>query len=148
MLIPIDVGAAVESRPVANGVYDLTVLECEDTKSQAGKPQMVLTIGIDGHENAPNVRHYASFPAEGEEKKKSDFKVLLLKRLLTLFKQPIPNAIDTTKMAMGLVGAKAKAELILSEPDEKGNVYNRLVLPFIKDGNGGNGGAVPQPPKR
>lgn len=147
MLIPIDVGAATESKPVPHGTYNLQVTDAKEAKSQKGAPQFVVSIAIEGHDDAPNVTHYISLPAEGEEAGKTKFKVLLLKRFLSLFSLPIPNAIDTEKMSMGMVGAKAKAELTLSEPNENGNVYNRLMVPYLRD-EGSSKAAVPPAPKR
>ena len=148
MQIPIDVGAAQESKPVPNGVYDLQITEANDGKSKAGNPQLSISIGIVGHEDAPNLRHFVSFPVPGEEASKTSYKTLLLKRFLTAFGQPIPNSIDTEKLAMSLVGAKAKLEVTLSEPDvESGNVYNRLMVPRLRD-EGSSTVRVPPPPKR
>ena len=147
MLIPVDVGAAIEQKPVPNGTYDLQITDCVDGKSQKGKPQLAMSIAIEGHEDAPNVRHWVSFPADGDDADTVKFKTLLLKRFLTLFKQPIPNAIDTEKLAMSLVGAKARAEVILDKPDDAGNVYNRLTVPRIRE-ESQVAGAVAKPPKR
>ena len=147
MLIPVDVGAAQESKPVPNGVYELQITECQDTKSQAGKPMFSISIAFEGHPDAPNMRHFVSLPVPGEEASKTQYKALMLKRFLTLFGQPIPNQIDTEKLSMSLVGARAKAEVTLSEPDaETGNVYNRLTVPRLRDE--GAVAAVPKPPKR
>lgn len=149
MLIPIDVGAAQESKPVPNGVYDLQVTECLDTKSQKGAPQFSVSIAIDGHDDAPNLRHFISLPnPDADDAGKMAFKVLLLKRFLTMFKLPVPSAIDTEKLAMGMVGAKARGELSLSEPDDNGNVYNRLNVPRLRDEGSGEKKGVPPPPKR
>lgn len=148
MLIPIDVGAAQESKPVPTGIYDLQIADAQETKSQKGAPQFKISIAVIGHDDAPNVTHFVSLPSEADEPGKQQFKVLLLKRFLTLFKLPIPNAIDTEKMAMGMVGAKAKAEVTLGEPDkESGNVYNRLVVPRLAN-EGAAKESVPPPPKR
>ena len=148
MLIPIDVGAAQESKPVPQGYYGLQITECQDTKSKAGNPQFSVSIAIEGHDDAPNMRHFVSLPVPGEEASKTQYKTLLLKRFLTLFSQPIPNQIDTEKLSMSLVGAKAKAEVTLSEPDaESGNVYNRLSVPRLRD-EGSAQTAAPKPPKR
>ena len=147
MLIPVDVGAAVESKPVPNGMYGLQITECVEAKSKAGNAQFVVSIGIEGHEDAPQVQHYVSLPTPGEDAKKMAYKALLLKRFLHLFKQPIPNAIDTEKMAMGMVGAKAKAELQLSEPDDNSRIYNRLQVPYLPD-EGNKETNVGSPPKR
>lgn len=146
MLIPVDVGAAQESKPVPNGVYDVQITECLDTKSQAGKPMLSVSLVFEAHPDAPSMRHFISLPVPGEEASKTQYKALMLKRFLTQFKQPIPNQIDTEKLAMSLVGAKAKAEVTLSEPDaETGNVYNRLTVPRLRDESAVT---TAKPPKR
>ena len=70
MLIPIDVGAAVESKPVPNGWYEVQITDCVEAKSKAGNPQFVVGIAIKGHEDAPGVQHYVSLPTPGEDPKK------------------------------------------------------------------------------
>ena len=159
MLIPINLNDIQEPKPVPVGRYDLVIASCEEAVSKNGKPQFQVSIGIEGHDDAPNVRHYISLPNEGDEPNALQFKALLLKRFLTLFKQPIPtNGIDTEKLALSLVGARANAELSLdkekdSDGNEKpdGNVYNRLVVPRMRGEGaaGAPGGRVaPPPPKR
>lgn len=149
MLIPIDVGAAVESKPVPNGWYDMQITESTDGNSKGGKPMMTLDIAIQGHETAPAVRHFVSWPVPGEDAKKTNYKSLMVKRLLNMLKVPYPGAqLDTEKLAMSLVGISFKGELHLSEPDEGGRVYNRLQVPYLSDEAGGGKQAVPLPPKR
>lgn len=148
MLIPIDVGAAVESKPVPAGRYNLQIVEALDTKSQKGAPQFSVSIAIDGHDDAPNLRHFVSLPnPDTDDADKMKFKTLFLKRFLVLFGIPVPSAIDTEKLAMQMAGCKASAELTLSEPDDNGNVYNRLTLPRLREEGSGKQ-SVPQPPKR
>lgn len=148
MLIPVDVGAAVESKPVPNGWYDLQITDATDGNSAAGKPMMTLDIAISGHDTAPAVRHFVSWPVPGEDAKKTNYKALMIKRLLHMLKQPVPKELDTEKLAMSLVGISFKGELKLSEPDDDNRVYNRLQVPFLPDEGGGGKQAVPPPPKR
>ena len=77
MLIPIDVGAAVESKPVPNGFYNLQVTGCTEAKSKAGNAQFVVNLVIEGHEDAPEVNHYVSLPTPGEDAKKMNYKSYL-----------------------------------------------------------------------
>lgn len=148
MLIPIDVGAAIESKPVPSGKYNLQVTDAQEAKSQKGKPQFVVNLAIEGHDDAPQVTHYISLPGDGDEPKSVKFKVLMLKRFLVQFGLPVPAQIDTEKMAMGMVGAKAKATLGLSEPTDDGRVYNRVQVDYLPDESGGSKQGVPPPPKR
>jgi hypothetical protein len=148
MLIPIDVGAAVESKPVPAGKYNLQITDAQEAKSQKGKPQFVVNLAIEGHDDAPQCTHYISLPGDGDEPKTVKFKVLMLKRFLVQFGLPVPTSIDTEKMAMSMVGAKAKATLGLSEPTDDGRVYNRLQVDYLPDEGGAGKQGVPPPPKR
>lgn len=148
--IPVNLNDAVESKPVKNGRYPLQIVSCEDvlTKS-SGKPQLAIGIAIEDNPDAPNVRHYMSLPAPGDEPDKAKFKLLLVKRFCNLFKIPYSDqGFDTDTF----VGARAEAELTLSEPDESGNIYNRLNVPRLKEesspGAATGGRVAPPPPKR
>lgn len=143
--IPVSLADVKEPRPVPAGKYDLTIASCEDAKSKAGKPQLIVSIGIDGHDDAPNVTHYVSLPSSGDEK--NEAKALFLTRFLEAFNISHEDMeFDTDDFA----GATARLELTLGEPDDNGNVYNRLNLPKLKDNTGSSGGGrvAPKPPKR
>jgi hypothetical protein len=139
--IAVNLTEAVESRPVPAGRYDVTINSIpEETLTKEKKiPQLVVTLDILGHDNAPQVRHYMSIPQQDDEPKKFSFKVLLLRRFCEAFGIPFDaegfNLDD-------FVGATATVELQLSEPDGNGNVYNRLVVPPMKGENEN------RPPKR
>jgi len=132
--IPMDLNETQESRPVPSGKYDVVIATCEETKTKAeGRPQFKMSLAIEGQPTAPNCTHYASIPSEGDDPDKAKFKALLLKRLMALFGVPIdPKGIDTEKLAMAFVGKRASAELSMTEPDDSGNVYNRLMVPRLK----------------
>ena len=142
--IPVDLGRVQEAKPVPAGKYDLTIASVEETKSQKGFPQLVVNIGIDAHPEAPNLRHYVSLPSAGDEK--AEMKALFLKRFLQGFNIPHEGmSFDTDDFP----GARASLELTLSEPDDSGNVYNRLIVPKSRDeGTAGGGRKAPPPPKR
>lgn len=152
--IAANINNAQESRPVPNGPYDLVIASAEEAKSKGGDPQLVVSIGIEGHINAPNVRHYISFPKAGEEQSKSDFKGLMLRRFLTAFGIPYTSEGNETVFDTDdFPGAKARMELTLTSPEESesGDQYNRLRLPKIKDESAQGGtqrGRVVAPPKR
>ena len=46
---------------------------------------------------------------------------------------PFALAQTAYRLAMEMVGATANAEVNLSDPDDNGNVYNRLVVPRIRE---------------
>jgi hypothetical protein len=139
--IPINVNDAKEPKPVPVSKYDLTILNCEPALSRNKKPQLIATIGIDGYDEAPPVMHYISLPAEGDEPDKMKYKVLMLKRFITLFGVSVANdGFDPEKLGMELAGKRARAELTLeTEKDGDGNekadarTFNRLQVPRLKD---------------
>jgi len=146
MKIPLNLNDVQESRPVPAGRYNLVVASAEEAVSQKGAPQIKVSIGIEGHETAPNVSHYISLPAPGDEPAKANFKGLLLKRFLVAFKIPFnAEGFDVQDFA----GSAAAADLTLSEPDDSGNIYNRLQLPRLaSEGDAPVGKGSGKPPKR
>ncbi len=137
--IPANFDDAVEPKPAPSGRYNLQITACEVAKTGPnskvpGSPQFKASIAFVDEPNTPNITQFISLPNEQDRPESANFKVLLLKRFLTLFKVPYDtNGIDTEKMSMDMVGATANAEVKLDEPDENGNVYNRLVVPRIKE---------------
>jgi len=144
MLIPLNLNDVQEPKPVPNGRYALTIASAEQGVSKNGNDQIRVSIGIEGHLDAPNVTHYISIPGKADEKQKADFKLLMLKRFLTAFNIPFD---DNGFSVDSFIGARAECELTLSEPDDGGNIYNRLMLPKVtSSGNGAK--PAPKPPKR
>jgi len=136
--IPVNFDDAVESKPAQAGRYNLQITKCEVTKTgpnstNPGTPMFRVTIGFEDSANTPNISHFATLPNEDDTPEKAQGKALFLKRFLTLFKVPYDRGgIDTEQLAMDMVGCSANAEVTLSEPDDSGNVYNRLQIPRIK----------------
>lgn len=139
-----------ESKPLPNGKYDLVITECVEVLTKAAqKPQYKITLQVEGHDNAPPVYHYQGLPSEGDEPSATAFKALLLKRFLKLFNIPYDSAgIDTEALAMEMVGARAKAELKLGEPNDSGMVYNQLVVPRLADEGTRSATGAARPPQR
>lgn len=148
MFIPVNLEEAQESKPVPGGMYDLTITTCDLTETKQGqKPQFKVGIAIDGHDEAPAVTHFVGIPSDKDDAGQMRFKMLLLRRFMNLFHIPVdPKGIDTDAIGGALIGAKAKAELQLSEPDDNGNVYNRMVVPRLRSEDGPR--SAPKPPKR
>ena len=148
MKIPLNLNEITESRPVPNGKYDLVIASAEEKTAKSGAPMIVCSLGIEGHTDAPNVTHFISLP-DGSDATKDNFKGLMLKRFLTMFSIPFDeDGFDLDVFS----GATARAELTLSEPDDNGNVYNRLQLPKLAS-EGGITGTITKstsakPPKR
>jgi hypothetical protein len=141
-MIELDFDSVVEPKPLPKGIYpvQITAGEVKETgpnSKNPGRPQMVFTVGFIGpskeEQVAPTVRHYVSIPHPDDEPKSFDFKLLLLKRFLTAFGLPMERNFDPEAVAFAAIGATADLEVDLTEPDDNGNVYNRLVLPRIRD---------------
>ena len=140
MKIAVNLNEVHEARPVPNGLYDLVIASAEEAKTKAGAPQLKVSIGIIGHDDAPNVTHFVSIPSEHDDPQKSQFKALMLKRFLATF--GIPHGDDEFDVD-DFPGAAAHCELALGEPDASNNVYNRLVLPKLVDGYDSHRGKPP-----
>lgn len=142
--IPVNVTGAVEPKAVNNGRYNLSISSAEEgTGKESKKPLIVAYIAIEGHPDAPNIRHSMSLPHPDDEPKTRIFKDLLIRRFLEMFSIPYDErGFDTDEM----VGATCpNAEVRLTEVDEKGNQYNELVLRKMKT-EGAKVASVPRPP--
>ena len=154
MKIPINLGDYHEPTTAPAAKYSLLIAACEETKTkEKGKPQFRISIGFDGHPEFQNITHFVGIPGEGDEPKVLEFKALLLKRFLAAFSIPFgKDGIDTEQLCMQMVGARAELEVGMDEPAPNGNVYNRLVIPRLREEGqagvvGGKAKAAP-PPKR
>lgn len=141
--INVDFDSVVEPRPVAAGRYPVqitaaVVKETGERSKNPGRPQIVVTVGFTGpsqaEQNAPTVNHYISLPHPDDEPKTNNFKALQLKRFLEAFRINYDsNGIDLDQITFEMIGANADLEVGLSDPDDDGNVYNRLVMPRIRN---------------
>lgn len=125
--ISVNLSEVHESKPVPEGVYDLTISSAEYVEE---KNQIIVQLGLDDHMDAPNLRHYISLPNEDDDERKASFKNLMLKRFLVAFDLFTgDDEIDTDNWG----GAQANMQVTLTEPNDAGNIYNRLVLPYLPD---------------
>lgn len=140
----------VEPKPATPGKYNLQIVKCDvvktgDKSKRPGSPQYRVSIGFPDNPETPNLTQYISLPHEEDEPSSANFKALLLKRFLVLFKLPLPvGGFDTEGQAMAMVGATTYAEVGLTEPNDNGDTYNTLVVPKIAGEPDGRG----QPPTR
>lgn len=130
--INMDVGGVQEPKPVPAGRYPLLISEAKfnDAKVKDGEKKganVEVSIGIEGHLDAPNIRHFISLPKADDKPETVHFKKLMLKRFLTQFGIPF-NPTEGFNVE-DFAGCAAEGELTLSEPDaETGAIYNRLKL--------------------
>lgn len=135
--IEVNLADTHEPQPVPAGQrYKLTIAEAE---FRPEKNDIRVSIGIDEHVTAPNVTHFISLPKPEDDEKKANFKRIMLARFLYWFGIPQDgDAFDTDDFP----GATAELDLSLSEPNDNGDVYNRLVLPRLPRDNEGGEAAV------
>src|SRR5260221_13670152 len=132
MFINMDLGGVKEAKPVPAGRYDLTIASAEEhTSKDSGGKSVKISIGIDGHDDSPNIMHFMALPKAGDDPTKANFKTLMIKRFLKQF-GVIYNENEGFNVE-DLPGCTAKAQVTLSEPDDNGNVYNRIQLDRLKD---------------
>lgn len=124
--IEVNLADVHEPQPVPAGQkYKLTIAEAIHRED---KSDIEVSIGIDDHLDAPNIRHYVNLPKPEDDERKVMYKKLFLSRFLYWFNIPHDgDAFDTDDFA----GATAELDLSLSEPNENGDVYNRLMLPKV-----------------
>lgn len=128
-----------EVKAVTPGRYRLMINGCKLGESSErsklpGAPQFIVTLGNADLPSAPNIQHYLSLPDPRDTPDDSKYKVLRLKRFLTLFGIPYDKGgIDTDKLQMDMLNRDAMCQVEQEEPNEKGAVYNRLVVPKIME---------------
>lgn len=136
--IPANFDDALEAQPAPAGRYDLQILKSEvvltgERSQNPGMPQFKVTIGFETEDNVPNILQFISLPNELDDPSSAQYKVLLLKRFLESFRVPYDSrGIDTERMAMDMIGARASLEVTITEPDDNGNVYNRIQVPRLR----------------
>lgn len=142
MSIELDFDNVLESKPLPKGRYDTQIVAAEVKESgpnskNPGRPMFQFTIGFTGptkeEQVAPTVRHFVSIPHPDDEPKSADFKLLMLKRFLVAYNIPFSNSFDPEDVAFNSIGATAQVEVDLTEPNDSGDVYNRIVTPRLRD---------------
>lgn len=135
--IPVNFDDVVEPKPVPAGKYTVQIADAKikmtgEKSKHPNKPQIVLSVGIVGHDDAPNFQHYVSLPHEEDEPASAKFKALLYKRLMEAFNAPYEkNGIDPEGSCFALMGATAVLEL-KQESNDNGVVFNSMVLPRLQ----------------
>jgi hypothetical protein len=136
--IPVNLDETVEQKPAPKGKYELMISGCKiqetgESSKHPGAPMLKVTLGFtDLSINAPVITHYITLPYEGDEN--TNFKLLMLKRFLVAFQIPYStDGIDPEQLAVEMSGHTATLDVGLSEPNDDGNIFNRLVIPRLRD---------------
>lgn len=81
-----------EPEAVDEGTYDLIIAAVTEKESKnTGAPMLEIVHEIQGVDNASPIYHYLVMPKEGDEEKTVNFKLLNLKRYLTMAGIPFDN---------------------------------------------------------
>ena len=122
---------AKEPEPVGEGMYDLRITKAQDTESKKGNPMTVITIRVEdaGIKNPSPIVHYMTYPDEDLPDEQKNFRLLDIKRFLSVFGIPFdPHGFDTD----GLVGATGRA-MVIQEEGQDNIMRNKLRLPRLKE---------------
>lgn len=138
--IPVKFEEIEEQKPVPQGQYELQITGAQATETgenskHPGTPMIRVTLQFTDLElNAPAVNHFLTFPYEGDDN--AAFKWLQIKRFLVAFGADVPTeGVDLESMAMDLVSRVATVEVTLTEPNENGDIFNRLRVPRLPSEN-------------
>ncbi len=128
-VIETNLGDVKEPRPVPRARYGLTISEAEHNEE---KNYVRVSIGIDGHLDAPNITHILSLDDPDNDPGKEEFKKLMRKRFLVAFS--IPHD-DTGFNTDDFAGATSEMEVTVTsaDDDDQGRTFNRLILPKLPE---------------
>jgi hypothetical protein len=128
-----------EAKPAPIGRYLLRidgteVRETGPASKSPGQPMLKVIINVLDVPDAQAITHFITFPTPTDDQDNAKFKMLNLKRFLQAFNIRVPKeGVDLEQLSVDCLGAEASCDLTLSEPDDNGNVYNRLRLPRLVD---------------
>jgi hypothetical protein len=136
--IAVNLDETQEQKAAPKGAYELQITAAQNTETgenskHPGAPMLKVMLGFTDLEvNAPAITHYITLPYEGDEN--ASFKLLMLKRFLSAFSIPYNSeGIDTEALAFEMIGHTGTVEVELTEPNDNGDVYNRIKVPRLRD---------------
>lgn len=136
--IAVNLDETVEQKAAPKGSYELTITGAIETASgenskHPGAPMIKATLGFtDPEVNSPTITHFITLPYEGDDK--ASFKLLMLKRFLGAFDIPYDKGgIDVEAICFEMIGKTATLEVDLTEPNENGDMFNRIKVPRLRD---------------
>ena len=121
------------------GVYELQITAAAEQESgpnskHPGTSMIRFTLGFTDPElNAATFSHYMVFPYEGQTEY-LNLTMLGIKRFLAHFQIPFSNeGLDTESIAFEAIGKVASCNVDLTEPNDNGDIYNKLgYLPKLR----------------
>ena len=139
-----------ETTAAPKGSYELQITgaQCQETGQNSkhpGTPMIKFTLGFtDTEVESPTFRHYMVFPYEGQTDH-LNLTLLGIKRFLVHFGIPYgEDVLDTEAIAFESIGKIATCDVDLTEPNDSGDVYNKLgYLPKLREELQGGKGKPP-----
>jgi len=139
-LININLNNVEEPKPAPAGKYELQVTGCaisetSERSKRPGNPMYKVSLQFtDLSLNAPGFVHYIVLPTESDE---NEYAALNLRRFLEAFSIPVPSeGLDIEQLAMEMCGHTANVEVQLTEPNDSGDIYNKIRLPKLASRQG------------
>lgn len=139
-LLNINLNEVEEPKPAPAGRYELQITGCQisetgEKSKHPGTPMYKVSLQfVDLSLNAPGFFHYIVLPTEDDE---TGYAALNLRRFLEAFSIPIPtDGVDVENLAVEMSGHSANIDVQLTEPNDEGDVYNKIRLPKLSSRQG------------
>lgn len=137
--IPMNLEEVNEPKAAPKGLYELQITAAQEMETgpnskHPGTAMIKFTLGFtDSSLEAPNFQHYMVFPYEGQIDY-LNLTLLGIKRFLSHFNITVGSeGLDTEAIAFEAIGNAANCNVDLGEPNENGDVYNKLgYLPKLR----------------
>ena len=116
----------VKELPIAaEGEYELVISKADGETKDNGVYQIRCMIEIQGDEKYAPIFHYLTMPGGDDDDEKRGFKLLFIKRFLTLFDITVDGGFDEES----LVGARGLCNV--TQDEYEGNTTNKIQLPRL-----------------
>lgn len=137
--IPVNLDEVSEPKAAPKGEYELQITGAQETETgpnskHPGTPMIKFTLAFtDLSLEAPAFSHYMVFPYEGQVDY-LNLTLLGIKRFLSHFQIPFSSdGLNTEDLVFEANGKVALCNVDLGEPNENGDVYNKLgYLPKLR----------------
>jgi hypothetical protein len=118
-----DLDSVIEPQPVPTGSYHLSIAGAKAIKQETPEGQSFLgriqvRLDFPDIDNAQTLFHNIYLPKPGDEKKKADFKISMLKKFCKLFDIPLGQTGVNTTDFEGHYANDVNVELTMTQPQD------------------------------
>lgn len=118
-----------EQSAAPEGEYDVRVTNAVIGEAKSsGNPQIVVSLAIEGGDFMPT-RLYLGLPAEDDDDDMRKRKMRTIKRFVHHFGIPSDGGFNVEDF----FGATARCLVTQDEPNDNGDIYNRVIVPRLKN---------------